>query len=45
MDRGNARELPLQPDRTDESGAGELIVVDVIHTPPSYRPESGEGFP
>jgi len=35
VDRGNARELPLQPDRPDESGAGELIVIDVVHFQPA----------
>ena len=30
MDRGNARESPIQTDCADEGGAGELVVVDVV---------------
>jgi hypothetical protein len=33
--RGDAGELPLQPDRPDESGAGELVIVDVVHLQPA----------
>ena len=29
MNRGDARELPIQAHRADEGGAGELVGVDV----------------
>jgi hypothetical protein len=30
MNRADARELPIQPDRPDGSGARELVVIDVV---------------
>jgi hypothetical protein len=33
--RGNASELPIQPDRAQEGGAGELVVVDVVDFQPA----------
>src|SRR5207245_11377065 len=35
VNRGDARELPIQPDRAQESRAGELVVVDVVDFKPA----------
>src|SRR5712691_10107959 len=35
MNRADARELPIQTDRADEGGTGELVVIDVIHFQPA----------
>ena len=35
MNRADACELPIQTDRPDEGGVGELIVIDVVHFQPA----------
>jgi len=37
VNRGDARELPLQTDRPNEGRVGELVVIDVVHFQPTGR--------
>jgi hypothetical protein len=36
VDWGDARELPIQPDGSDEGVAGQLIVADVVDYQPAH---------
>ena len=37
VNRGDAREPPIQTDRADEGGAGDLIVLEVVDLQPAGR--------